>query len=424
VNVWVLQMGEPISFFDGGNRPFRTEMLVNRLVERGNSVLHWTSTFDQLRKTFRFCEGREVTMGARLRYRFLHGPTPYTKSVSIRHSRHDRELARDFCRCASEEAPPDLILCSIPPLRLARRVSEYARRRSVPLILDVRDRWPDSFLRALHFPLYQLFHWIFRHERRRAQQVLHGADAVSAITEDCLRWAHRQADRPPGPWDRVFPLAYEEPPATLFATDRQRWEFRKSLSLGKTAAIITCIGRVGSVFDFAMVVALARQFAAEGRRDVRFVLAGENPVRHQRLPNLTVTGWLDRLKLQKLLAVSTIGLLPYRDMQGPTVRNKAMDFLAMGVPVVSSLGGELSQLMEQYRFGLSFPAGDLPALRLAVDQILRSTELQAAMRIGAGKAFQEHFTATQVYGAFAEFLEEFHRAHSPTPPPGDFLRTS
>ncbi|MDR0340027.1 MAG: hypothetical protein LBH53_00475, partial [Puniceicoccales bacterium] len=153
MNIWVLQMGEPISFFDGGNRPFRTEMLINRLVEKGNSVLYWTSTFDQLRKVFRFCESREVIIGTRLRYRFLHSPTPYTKSVSIRHSRHDRELANFFCCCASAETPPDIILCSIPPLRLARRVIEYARCRSVPLVLDVRDRWPDSFLHALHFPL-------------------------------------------------------------------------------------------------------------------------------------------------------------------------------------------------------------------------------------------------------------------------------
>jgi glycosyltransferase involved in cell wall biosynthesis len=408
-------MGEPISFFDGGSRPFRTEMLVNRLVERGNSVLQWTSTFDRLHKTFRFCESREVTIGARLRYRFLHGPTPYGKSVSIRHSRHDRELAKDFCRWSSEEAPPDLILCSIPPLRLARRVSEYARGRSVPLILDVRDRWPDSFLNILHFPLHQLFRLVFRHERRRARQVLHGADAVSAITENCLRWALRQADRPPGPWDRVFPLAYEEPPGTVFGSERQRRDYLKSLHAGKATAVVTCIGRVGSAFDFSAVTALARQFAAEGRTDVRFVLAGDGP--DQRLPNVTVTGWLDRSELQKLLTVSTIGLLPYRDMQGPSVRNKAMDFLAMAVPVISSLGGELGQLMERYQFGLPFPAGDVATLRQAMERLLTSPDLRETMRAGARRAFQEHFTATQVYGAFAEFLEEFHRTHSPTQPP-------
>jgi glycosyltransferase involved in cell wall biosynthesis len=137
-----------------------------------------------------------------------------------------------------------------------------------------------------------------------------------------------------------------------------------------------------------------------------------------------VTGWLDRTELQKLLAVSTIGLLPYRNTQGPTVRNKVMDFLAMGVPIISSLGGEFGKLMDQYHFGLSFPAGDLPALYLAVDRLLASKKLQTAMQIGARKAYQEHFTATQVYGAFAEYLEEFHRVHLPTPPPGNFFRIS
>jgi glycosyltransferase involved in cell wall biosynthesis len=404
-------------------------MLVSRLVERGNSVTHWASTFDQLHKTFRFCEGREITLGSRLRYRFLHGPTAYVKNISLSHSRHDRELAAAFHRAASEEALPDLILCSIPPLRLARRVSEYAHSHSIPLILDVRDRWPDSLLNNLHFPIKQLFGWIFRHERRRAKQVLYRADGVTAISEDCLRWALRQSDRPPQRWDRVFPLAYEEPPQSLFESEEQRRDYLHALRLENASAVITCIGRVGSVFDFDAVVVLAGQFAAEGRSDVRFILAGEKPTPRRRmhrkirlgsrmrLPNLTATGWLDREDLQRLLSVSTIGLLPYRDMQGPTVRNKSMDFLAMAVPVVSSLGGEMAQLMEHYRFGLPFAAGDVIGLRACVDRLLASEELRDSLRAGARRAFQENFTAQRVYGAFAEYLEEFHRAHAIPPPP-------
>lgn len=409
--MWIVEMGEPISFLDGGNRPFRTEMLVNRLVERGNSVLHWASTYDKLRKTFRFHENKEIALGSRLRYRFLHGQTPYGKNVSFAHSQHDRELAAAFKNLASEEPSPDLILCSIPPLRLARRVSEYAASRSIPFAVDVRDRWPDSFLDGVHFPFYRLFRFIFRSDRRRAKQVLHSADGITAISESCLRWALSKADRPRCERDGVFPLAYEEPQKNLFANDDQREEFMRKLDLGVGEKIVACLGRVGSILDFGAVLALAKQMAAEGRSDVKFVLAGEEPTsslrRHAKLSNFAVTGWLDRTDLQRLLSISAVGLLPYRgDMHGPTVRNKAMDFLAMGVPVVSSLEGEFGRLMERYNFGLQFRAGDVHDLRANIERMLKSDELRSEMAHGASTAFKECFTANKVYGEFAEFLEK------------------
>jgi glycosyltransferase involved in cell wall biosynthesis len=405
-------MGEPISFLDGGSRPFRTEMLVNRLVERGNSVLHWASTYDKLRKKFRFHENKEIALGSRLRYRFLHGQTSYGKNVSFAHSQHDRELAAAFKKLVSDEQTPDLILCSIPPLRLARRVAECAIARSIPFVIDVRDRWPDSFIDSMHFPFYQLFRFIFRSDRRRAKQVMHSADGITAISESCLRWALSKADRPRGECDLVFPLAYEEPQKNLFGDERQKKEFIAKLGLDGVKSVVTCLGRVGSILDFGAVLALAKRMAAEGRSDVKFVLAGEEPVRnlrrHAKLPNLLVTGWLDRTDLQRLLSISTVGLLPYRgDMHGPTVRNKAMDFLAMGVPVVSSLEGEFGRLMKRYNFGVQFQAGDVDDLGANLGRILSSSKLRGEMATGAATAFMECFTANRVYGEFAEFLEKF-----------------
>ncbi|MDR1436041.1 MAG: glycosyltransferase [Puniceicoccales bacterium] len=412
MNVWIIQMGEPISFLDGDSRPFRTEMLVNRLVERGHSVLHWTSTFDRVRKRFRFRGAREMALGSRLRYRFLNGPTPYGRNVSLGHSQHDRELAEAFVNSAGEEPRPDLIVCSIPPLRLARRASEYAHGHSVPLIVDVRERWPDSFFDSLHFPIRNLFRFIFRSDRRRTKQVLHSASAVVAISDSCLRWALQKADRQRGAWDRVFPLAYEEPPKILFSEDGQRVAYGRRFSIGADDTVLTCLGRVGSSVDFDAFTALAERMADVGRSDIKFVLAGEKPSkglgRAAKLPNLIITGWLDRIDLQRLLSMTTVGLLPYaNDVQGPTIRNKVMDFLAMGVPVISSLGGEFGRLMDRYGFGLQFRAGDMDQLVECVERLLRSKALREKMALGAANAFREHFTANRVYGEFAEYLEKF-----------------
>ncbi|MDR3117775.1 MAG: glycosyltransferase [Puniceicoccales bacterium] len=415
VNVWVVQVGEPVSFVDGGSRPFRSEMLANRLVERGHSVLRWASTFDPLRRVFRFQEAREISLGSSLRYRFLHGPTAYARSISPRYSRHGRELAAQFGLQASEEALPDLILCSLHPTPLALRVADHAHRHGVPLLLDVRDTWPDSLVKNLKFPWRPIAGWFFRDERRQIQKILHRADAITAISTECLRWSLGQVDRRSHGWDRIFSLAYEEPPREIFSCEEQRRRYLSTLKAADASHIVTCIGRVGSSFDFDLVVRLARHFWREGRRDVRFVLAGEEPVRRilqkkfSSLPNLTVTGWLDQRELYQLLAVTTVGLLPYKDMHRPTIRNKPLDFLSMGVPMLSSLHGELFFLMRQNSFGICFPPKDLDALHALLCRLLQSPNLRESMRENGLRVFRENFLADKVYGEFAAHLEAFHR---------------
>jgi glycosyltransferase involved in cell wall biosynthesis len=413
MNIWVVQTGEPISFVDGGSRLFRSEMLINRLLERGHSVLRWTSTFDHSRKNFRFLCAQDVVLGSGLRYRFLHSPTAYSRSLSWRHAIHDRELADAFEKSASDEPLPDIILCAVPPLRLARRVTEYAHRHNVPLILDVRDTWPDSLLKNLKFPLRTLARWIFRHEFRRAKQVFHRADGIAAISAACLRWSLRQADRKFHRWDRIFPLAYEEPPQNVFSSDEQRSAFLKSIGAENASAVVTCLGRIGFSFDYGAVLALAQSYADAGRRDVQFVLAGEELESTCRKKisakpvNLTITGWLDQEELHRLLAVTTVGLLPYRHIHCPAIRNKPLDFLSMGVPVVSSLRGEFSFLMAQHNFGIAFPPGDSSRLRDGVDKLLLSPKLRQTCHENGLRLFREKFLANSVYGDFASYLENF-----------------
>jgi glycosyltransferase involved in cell wall biosynthesis len=418
MRAWVVQVGEPVSFVDGGIRPFQTEMLVNRLVERGHDVLFWSSTFDHLQKRFRFFEERNVALGSRLRYHFLHGSTAYRKNISFGRCRHDLELAEAFLRAASEEAVPDLILCSVPPLRLARRVAEYAHAHGIPFILDVRDTWPDSLLKNLKFPFLQLARWIFRRDLRRTRQIFHRANGITAISIDCLRWGLKRADRRSSRWDKVFPLAYEEPPKTIFHSSGERVAFLRSIRAENAEAVVTCIGRVGSSFDFDLVMQLAKEYGKDSQRRVQFVLAGDGPIQRllrkkfKELPNLTITGWLDQGELQRILAVTTVGLLPYRPIHCSSIRNKPLDFLAMGIPMVSSLCGDLAELMDRHGFGLPFRSGDGAALHACLEQLLHSPQLRKKMGENGLNVFQEHFTADRICGSFADYLEEFQREQS------------
>ena len=69
------------------------------------------------------------------------------------------------------------------------------------------------------------------HDYRRARQVLHRADSITAISKDGLKWALKQADHAKRSWDAVFPLAYEEPLQQLFKSESEKENFYRSLEI-------------------------------------------------------------------------------------------------------------------------------------------------------------------------------------------------
>jgi glycosyltransferase involved in cell wall biosynthesis len=392
------------------------EMLTNRFAERGHSVLCWSTNFDHLRKTFRFCEPCEVSLGSQLRYIFLQANTHYRKSISIARSRHNREIADAFRARLPEEMRPDLIICAIPPLPLAHVATEYAHRHNIPIIIDIRDTWPTSFLKNLSAPFSWIGKFFLRHERCRVRQILHHADGIVALSRNDFKWALSQADRQRRPWDAIFPLAYEEPPKQIFSNEQRREEYLQLIHATPAHSIITCIGRVGSAFDFQTVIDLAKQYHSDGRDDVRFVLAGEEPIRrflqkrYAPVPNLTITGWLDQKELHSLLAITTVGILPYRSIHSSTIRNKPLDFLSMGIPVLSSLGGELAHLIEAHHFGYTFPPNNSQLLRQALDRLLREKKTREQMHINGLRLFREQFSANKIFPAFVDYVEKFYHS--------------
>ena len=74
-------------------------------------------------------------------------------------------VAAKFKNLASKEKIlPDLILSSIPTSELSLEATKLGRKNNIPVILDIRDLWPDVFLDVLpkflvEFILYFLDLW-------------------------------------------------------------------------------------------------------------------------------------------------------------------------------------------------------------------------------------------------------------------------
>lgn len=146
MRVWLLHIGEELPV-DGTTRLFRYGYLARALTDRGHEVLRWAPTFRHATKKFRFSADARVSVWENYSIQFVHSPG-YRRNAGFERLRTYRVLDRRFRELSTREPMPDLIVAAIPSLEWAAAATEYGRRHGVPVVVDVRDLWPDVFLNA------------------------------------------------------------------------------------------------------------------------------------------------------------------------------------------------------------------------------------------------------------------------------------
>lgn len=406
--IWVLKDGEHLPV-QADLRKMRTGMLADALAGRGHSVVWWSSTFSHQRKMSLYKKDTEVAAGLGVRLRLLHAGT-YGRNVSLARYLHHRTLARRFRVAARAAEHPHVIVTAFPPIELAREAVRFGREHGIPTVLDVRDLWPDTFLEQSPAVLRPFARLLLRGDFNRTREAMASATSLVAISEGCLTWGLRHAGRMPGPLDRIFHTGYPDalvggPPSKVTQAIE---ELRKRCS-GKT--VFTFVGTFGKSYQLALVCDVARRLAQEEVGGVHFVLVGDGEqtpgiTRAARtLPNTTLLGWLDQHQIREVLRLTGVGLVPVRSVPD-AMPNKVFEFLAAGVPVLSSVTGEMARILAEADAGLSYPPGDADALEHLVRGLAVDAHGRARMGQNARELFRRRFGAAAIYGDYAAHVEE------------------
>jgi len=101
-----------------------------------------------------------------------------------------------------------------------------------------------------------------------------------------------------------------------------------------------------------------------------------------------------------------VGVLPMTEESYVAVPNKLIDYVAHGLPVVSSLAGEAAALLDEYQAGVGYRAGDKASFEKAVGVLKGDLGRREALRAGALRLAAEKFDAADIYAAFVRELED------------------
>ncbi|HBQ25237.1 MAG TPA: glycosyltransferase WbuB [Syntrophomonas sp.] len=412
MNIWLITVGEPLPTDDDNSRLYRTGILAKMLNRKGHKVTWWTSNVNHVTKRQRYLDDKTIHLHDNYQIKLIHSVN-YRKNVSLSRIFNHYFTARKFSKMVLDELEPDIILCSLPTLSLSMKAVKYGKKRGIPVVLDIRDLWPDIFLNIFPGWAEMGMKFILSPAFKMAYTACKDATAIMGITSAFVEWGQMLGDRQHTDIDRDFPLAYSEkiPSQDLICKAREFWE-EKGIN-NKNGEFIACFfGTMGRQFDLEPVIKVAKTFQSVNK-NIKLVLcgSGDNLKYYKDLAsdcsNIIFPGWVQAHHIWTLMKLSSVGLAPYYSSNDfmKSYPNKSIEYLSAGLPIVSSLKGLLQELLESNSCGITYENGNAEQLAEILTRLYEEPETLKKMSENALSLYRERFVAEKVYSDMIDHLE-------------------
>ncbi|MDQ7773260.1 MAG: glycosyltransferase family 4 protein [Elusimicrobiales bacterium] len=413
MNIWLVTIGEPVpDSVDFRGRLHRTGQFALSF-SKDAGIEWWTSAFDHFSRKFMAEDGASIQIGSGLRISVFRG-CGYSSNVSVRRLLDQRILAKKMYAAFSRASKlPDIILCSVPPVGIAGVAVSFAGEAGVPVVLDLRDMWPDIFVDHAPSGLKSAAKLLLRPMFREAEKVFSRADALIGITDEFLEWGLGKAGRERNNWDTVIPFAYNSVPPAGDTVDvaARAWD---KLGIGEKHPFRVCfLGSLSRQFDIPTVIKASEMLRAR-KIAVQFVICGDGDClrKFRKMaegnPDVIFPGWVDAAAIYTLMRRSSAGIAPLPDRYDylATINNKSVEYLSASLPIISCPSkGALARFLSERKCGVSFDYGRPELLAELIEGLTRSPGRLAQMSHNAKNAFEDNFVAEKVNSALLAHLE-------------------
>jgi len=416
MHIWFVGIGEPLPFVDK-DRLLRYGEVTRHLVRQGHRVTWWTSDFSHSRKEYIGMPNERIAADG-INYVLVHS-TPYKSNVGIARLFHVSSHARNLERAIAGESPPDIIVSAMPTIEASEVAVNFAKAAGVPVVVDIRDEWPEDYVRWLPAVLRPLGRLALRSKFIQLARVCQRATALLGVSERQLRYGLQYAGRAPGPEDGVVYTGarHVQSDGSCAEAQIERWR-----GLGITTDKFVCVfsGTMSPSRPLSPIVDAVMRLS----RSIPIVLviagAGDSEQSYRRQardhPAVLFTGWLDGDSLGTLLNLSDVVLAPYHPDFGFSLPTKIFDYMAVGRPIVSSCPGEAAALIERHRFGINYTFDRSDEVERALLRLYDAPLLRAQMGATAKRLFDEKFDLDVVVADFAVRIEAIGSRRVSVPP--------
>lgn len=411
LNIWLIKIGEPLPI-ENGVQKMRTAMLADKLVKRGHNVLWWSSAFDHFKRKWLFKRDNEISIEEGFRIIALKG-IGYRKNISFSRFIDHRIIANKFRKLVSKVLKPDIIVSSTPPLDLAYKAAIFAGDHNIPILVDIRDLWPDIFLNHVPIKLQRIAKILLHRDFKMIKKTTQMATGLIAATNTFLEWGLKYSGRDQIWMDRFFYLGYTKGKILEDITASNK--FIGLMEILKKKFIVSFVGNISRSYHNPSILLKVAEKLSD-YNNIHFIIAGDGELfkelktMAQSYNNITLTGWLNKNEIEFLLYHSNVGVCPLtKAIDFPT--NKAFAYLSAGLPLISAYQGDLKEIIEKHEIGFYCPPNDVDAFVGCIQKLYDTPALHKKISGNAIRVFNEMFDADKIYDAYAEHIEKVVAAY-------------
>lgn len=361
MNIWIFQSGEPLHCDQDNPRPMRAMNLANKLVEKGHKVVLWSSAFSHQAKSHRSKTYKKIHISDSLEIRLIPS-TGYKKNISISRFYDHCVLAWNLHKkLVLEKSAPDAAFIGYPPIEPAYIMSTWLNKNNVPFFLDMKDQWPHILVKSFPSFLRPIARLILSPYFYIAKKTIKNSTAISAHVSGFIKWALLFSKRESSESDKIFPLTAPEDKVDPNLLEKSKIWWADQGVIKNNLLKIIFVGTFSRAYNFDDIFDASAKLSKEGI-DCQFILCGDGD-RNEELrfkakshSNIKIIEWIDRPKVIALSEISNAAIAPYRNSEDfvISIPNKIIDSMILGLPLLSSLEGEVKNLIEKYNIGYSY----------------------------------------------------------------------
>lgn len=378
-NIWLINVGEPLP--TQGNKPHRMSHWFFKLSNLGYKLTFFTTDFEHQRKIF--LKKNETPEG----FELLESKIGYKKNRSFKRLINHFFLGRSLKNRMEIAKIPDLIICSYPTIYMTYIAVKFGNKHNIPVIVDVRDLWPDIFIKpivgkVLFMPLYIQKNLIFSKATR-----------VIGVSPKYVNWATPNRDIQPN----ILPL-------TQYHASPKPDDLTSNIFPLK----LIFAGTLGNTYDLSLINVIS-ELLTENNIEHHITVCGEGPNKSfftnsiQNNQNVFFRGWLTKDELDNELKRSHIGLMLYKKKSPQGWPNKLIEYLSYGLPIINSLKGESWNLIELHRMGVNIDSDNLEPIIDWIKKVIVPNYSIISNR--SLNVFNENFDEETVFNKLLNIIE-------------------
>ena len=361
MKIWLIKYGEPLNIFEK-NREYRMSMLANELINNDeNEVVYWTGTFEHNTKKQIFNKSTFINKKSNYKIQLLFHPK-YKKNFSLRRIFSIFYLSVSIFIKMMKSEKPDVLVVSYPFTELVLSSLLYSRIKSVKLIIDVRDLWPDATYYSLSRIKKIFFYPFFIFYRVWFSVIVNNAKNIISISDGFRDWTLTFLKRNRSHNYQVIPIGYNHL-VDKKHIEHSKKKYDKKFYFLNAKYVFTFIGVINRHYNFNPILEAAKLLETQ-KVDCVFCICGvgedlkklKSLTKKNKITNIYFTDWINKQEIDYILLNSFIGLAPYIDTLNfrNNITNKIYEYMSFGIPIIASANGKLKDFITNNKIGRTY----------------------------------------------------------------------